>query len=168
MQAMAATLRSRTIPMRVEPAASILIGPTERITIVPMVPIIVRPTPALLVLPVQRLLVRPPARPLWDERGWIRHGGRNRCRYEGAYVARTRQGRVVPFVGRIEQDGNDVRALVADPPSGLRGHPKAACFHLVGAGPWFSVNWHRPASEPDAAIAYIEQVLTEALARQES
>jgi hypothetical protein len=157
-----ATLR----PILIRPAERILVEPLEAIPVWPVEPLLVTPTIATLVLPIQPLLVEPPPRPLWDERGWTRREDHDGSTYEGEYLARApRGGEIRRFGGRIEQRGRKVSALVADPPPGLRRHPKAACFHIVGAGPWFAVNWFRPASSADEAINYIEQVLTEALAR---
>jgi len=145
----------------------ILIQPAEPILIEPLAPIVVWPAEPTLVLPVEPLLISPPARPLWDERGWKRRADHEGVTYLGEYLGRApHDGAVHRFPGRIEQRGRGtVHAFVQDPPPGLRRHPKGACFHLVGAGPWFSINWLRPTSSPDAAIAYIEQVLTESLAR---
>ena len=139
-------------------------------------PVVVTPAPVVVVAPLGAALpkvlpavvgpadimsVAPLPRAAWDERGWTPTERSTATFYEGNYIVK-RHGTPCRFRGRIVVQGTSVMAYIADPPSAIRRHPKGPCFQLSNP-PWFRVHWHRPATNVDDALLYVEQVLDEAL-----
>ena len=135
----------------------IIVAPSSPVVVTPTSPIVVRPSASV---PVQRV-----PRGAWDERNWSRERHGEDTIYEGDFVVRDARGAVRRFPGRVEVRGADVQVYVADPPLGLRRHPKGACFQRIDGGPWHRCNWYVPARTQDDAILYVEQVLAEAVRR---
>jgi len=148
------------------------------LTVRPSTPIVVGPAPVVLVGPTDTELstvqgstiigpdaptiVDPPARAAWDEQGWLESQQNNRRIYEGAYRVRRRSGAIASYAGRIVLENGQITPYIADPPAQIKRHPKGACFQLTNP-PWFRVHWHRPATNVDDALLYVERVLSEAL-----
>jgi hypothetical protein len=109
--------------------------------------------------------VGPQARGAWDEKGWVRESQDGKQVYRGAYLVTGRRShRQHRFAGQIVSDQNHMVVYIADPPPQIKNHPKGPCFARKN-GPWFQLHWHRPARNVDEAILYVEQLLSEALAR---
>lgn len=146
-------------PRVVGPALAIRVGPSSE------EPVRVGPShePARVVGPAEPWVVEPPPRGAWDERGWTRRNDNGRTTYEGYYQIRdqrTQQWR--RFAGRVMVGRGSTTSYIADPPPEVKHHPKGPCFMMTKA-PWFQLNWHRPATNVDDAILYVEKILDEAL-----
>jgi hypothetical protein len=116
----------------------------------------------LIVTPELPLEITPPRRAAWDEQGWLRKGSDSRIVYEGTYRVRRRSGTVATFRGRITVQNGAVTPYIADPPPQIKRHPKGPCFQLTQP-PWFRIHWHRPATNVDDALLYVERVLDEVI-----
>jgi hypothetical protein len=153
------------------PSVTITIGPgPQPILIGPSEPLIVGPSAELrttdgsfLIIPEVPLHVAPPPRAAWDEQGWSERVENGQRIYEGAYRATSKHRSLESFSGRIVQHPNgSVVPYIADPPYQIKRHPKGPCFMLTQA-PWSRVHWHKPATNVDDALLYVERILNEAL-----
>ena len=129
----------------------------------------VKPMPAVTVRPKLRATASvKPITTLWERAGWTIKAGPRGDVYTGKFRVRDRRAsRWRTYGGRIEGPGQGSRlseGYVQNPPPELRSHPKAACFRPV-AGGWWHMNWYAGTKEVDETIAYIEQVLDEAVNR---
>lgn len=92
------------------------------------------------------------------------------CRiYCGRFVIYGVGGRVLCHVpGRIiEWPGLPTDVYLRDPPDELRHHAKGPCLQLVSTdGPWFKLHWEKPARDFEDSVAYVEQLLDEAIRRK--
>jgi hypothetical protein len=158
-------LPSRTIvvgpqPVVVAPSLSapVVIGPAEQSTIV------IGPAQAPQVSPTPVIHVEPPPRGFWSERGWVRvSAAPGQQLFEGDYQIFERRSRLLQkYPGRIAVRHRDINLFIANPPPGLKAHPKGPCFTLTDP-PWFRLHWHHPARTVDDAILYMERILDEVI-----
>ncbi len=89
-------------------------------------------------------------------RGWRQRGNE----LFGSYV--TKAGGTYP--GRIVISGDRFDIFIKDPPDAIWDHPKSACLgRRDGGWYWLHMN-HYADNSADAAIGYVEQILSQALA----
>jgi hypothetical protein len=128
--------------------------------------IVIGPSTTIIVRPSIPVLIQPPPRGAWQEKGWIMEHHAGSETYRGQYVTIDRALRQhQQFAGRLETLHREIRAFIADPPSGIRTHPKGPCFSLIGEG-WYQIHWHRAPKNVDDAILYIERILDEVVNRR--
>jgi hypothetical protein len=137
----------------------VVISPTERTVIGPAP---ARPERIVIAPGTGTTTITPPARAAWDEQGWVMREQDGKVIYEGNYRVRSGAGQLFTFPGRIVVRRNNVAAYVADPPPGIKRHPKGPCFQLTKS-PWFRVHWHRAATNVDDALLYVQRILAEVI-----
>lgn len=105
-----------------------------------------------------------PIKTIWERAGWAQLSGPRGLVYTGTYrVIERRSGREREFEGRIECLGASTYPYVRNPPrSLLTTHPKYPCFHPQGQR-WWRMNWYQGTSDIDETIAYMTQLLDEAV-----
>jgi hypothetical protein len=124
---------------------------------------VVRPRPSVTIRPAPSTVIVPPPRFAWDEKGWRTVRERDEVHYVGNYRIWNRRRRVWQhFDGRVVGGGDGLRAYVSDPPTSIKYHRKGPCFQLT-TPPWFRVHWQTRPNSVDAAILYIEEILTECI-----
>jgi hypothetical protein len=127
--------------------------------------IVVGPSKPIVVSPQRRtgIVIGPQPRGVWNEQGWNCSRLGNRHVYEGFFRATNLQaGQHFRFEGRIIAERGEFLTYIANPPPGIRHHPKGACF-AAETPPWFRLHWHHAPQNVDEAILYMEKVLSEVL-----
>jgi len=140
-----------------------IIGPQEVIVVTPSITsrLVIGPTPVEIIRPATHLLISPNPRGVWEEKGWEIERLFGRQIYRGYFQVRDRNTRKNHrYQGRIENTKLNFTPFIANPPTGIRTHPKGPCFSRI-SDEWFQVHWHRPPRNVDDAILYIEKVLDE-------
>ena len=93
---------------------------------------------------------------LMQRRGWKSNGGR---KFTGDYA--TKFG---TFPGEIRNSFSEWQVFIKNPPRSLVSkHPKACCMHARDGG-WYLLHLHQEPcdNDPNAIVAYVERLLTEA------
>jgi hypothetical protein len=145
--------------------SDLVIGPSEILLVGPEEKLVIRPQayPTVTVSGTHQLerQIKPVARGLWNERGWQkRYNGRGQI-YDGNFqITNSRSRRRITYRGRIHINSRAVELFIYDPPPEIKRHPKGPCFSPAGL-PWFRLHWHRPATNVDDAILYMEKILFE-------
>jgi hypothetical protein len=109
------------------------------------------------------LVIRPERRGVWKEQGWRQTRQGSQEIYDGFFQVMNRHTRqTLRYNGRIIAERGDFRTYIADPPTGIKNHPKGPCF-FAETPPWFHLHWHHAPENVDEAILYMEKILAEVI-----
>lgn len=98
---------------------------------------------------------------------WNVHRGEKSVVYRGLFTVFDPSGKpIVRVAGRVvEWPGLPAEVFLFNPPKEFRLHPHGRCLQLMRPNDrWYKMHFERPARTFDQARAYIEQVLSEAVA----